>query len=74
MSSEEEKAFQAAVADVDYDRNNRSEDKAMKQEFLKLYRKNGVGPGDDQLLKARNKFRDKKASLDKKTEDVQLLI
>ena len=42
----------------------------MKQEFLKLYRKNGVGPGDDQLLKARNKFRDKKASLDKKTEDV----
>jgi hypothetical protein len=70
MSSEEEKAFQAAVADVDYDRNNRSEDKAMKQEFLKLYRKNGVGPGDDQLLKARNKFRDKKASLDKKTEDV----
>ena len=42
----------------------------MKQEFLKFYRKNGVGPGDDQLKNARDKYRSKKDKLDKRSEDV----
>jgi len=70
MKPEEEKAFIAATADVDYDRENRSEDKALKQEFLKFYQNNGVSPGDDQLIKARDKFRVKREKLDKKTGDV----
>ena len=70
MKPEEEKAFIAATADVDYDRENRSEDKALKQEFLKFYQNNGVSPGDDQLIKARDKFWVKREKLDKKTGDV----
>lgn len=70
MSAEEEKAFDNAVADLDYDRNNRSEDKAIKQAFLKLYQKNGVGPGDDQLLKARDDFRLKREKSQKRLDDV----
>ena len=70
MSSEEEQAFNKAVADIDYDREHRSEDKAIKKEFLKFYQKNGVGPGDDQLIKARDKFRDSKAKSEKRSDDV----
>jgi len=70
MSSEEEQAFNKAVADIDYDRDHRSEDKAIKKEFLKFYQKNGVGPGDDQLIKARDKFRDSKAKSEKRSDDV----
>ncbi len=70
MSAEEEKAFDNAVANLDYDRNNRSEDKAIKQAFLKLYQKNGVGPGDDQLLKARDDFRLKREKSQKRLDDV----
>ena len=70
MSSEEEEAFNKAVADIDYDRDHRSEDKAIKKEFLKFYQKNGVGPGDDQLIKARDKFRDSKAKSEKRSDDV----
>ena len=70
MSADEEKALYNAVADLDYDRNNRSEDKAIKQAFLKLYQKNGVGPGDDQLLKARDDFRLKREKSQKRLDDV----
>ena len=70
MNSEEEQAFISAVADIEYEKDNRSEDKAIKKEFLKFYQKNGVGPGDDQLVKARDKFRDSKAKSDKRNSDV----
>lgn len=70
MSSEEEEAFNKAIADIDYDRDHRSEDKAIKKEFLKFYQKNGVGPGDDQLIKARDKFRTNKAKSEKRSDDV----
>ena len=70
MNPEEEKAFDNAVADIDYDRNNRSEDKAIKQAFLKLYQKNGVGPGDDQLIKVRDDFRLKREKSQKRLDDV----
>ena len=70
MSKEEEEEFNKAVADFDYDRDNRSEDKAVKQAFLKAYNKNGLAPGDDQLRDVVKKFRDKKEKLDKDHEDV----
>ena len=70
MSKEEEEEFNKAVADFDYDRGNRSEDKAVKQAFLKSYKKNGVIPGDDQLKDALKKYRDGKEKRDKDNEDV----
>ena len=70
MTDEEEQAFNQAVKDLDYDRENRSEDKAVKTEFLKTYRKIGAGPGDDKLRAAVKKYRDRKASKDKTEEDV----
>ena len=60
MSKEEEEEFEKLVADFDYDRGNRSEDKAIKKEFLKHFTKNGIAPGLDQLKKARDKYRDEK--------------
>ena len=66
----EEEEFLKAVKDVDYDRSNRSEDKAIKQAFLKSYKANGVGPGDDKLRDAVKKYRDRKEKNDKRAEDV----
>lgn len=70
MSQEEEQEYNKAVGGLDYDKDNRSEDKAIKQEFLKLYKKNGVGPGQDQLKTARDKYRDRKEDADEKKTQV----
>jgi len=70
MSKQEEDEFNKAVQDIDYDRGNRSEDKAVKTAFLKTYKKIGAGPGDDKLRDAINKYRDSKAKRDKDHEDV----
>ena len=70
MSKEEEDAFNQAVQDIDYDRSNRSEDKAIKKAFLKTYQKNGVGPGDDKLRDAVKKYRDSKEKSDKRNDEV----
>jgi len=70
MSKQEEEEFLKAVKDVDYDRSSRSEDKAIKQAFLKSYKANGVGPGDDKLRDAVKKYRDRKEKNDKRSEDV----
>jgi len=70
MSQEEEEEFKRAVADVDYDRDNRSEDKAVKQAFLKSYQANGVGPGDDKLRDVVKKYRTAKEKRDKNEDDV----
>ncbi len=70
MSQAEEQEFEKAVSGLDYDKENRSEDKAIKKEFLKYYTKNGVGPGLDQLQKARDKYRDGKADFEKKSDAV----
>ena len=69
MTEEEEQAFNQAVKDLDYDRENRSEDKAVKNEFLKTYRKIGAGPGDDKLRAAIKKYRDGKVKNDQQYED-----
>ena len=70
MSKEEEQEFEKLVADFDYDRNNRSEDKALKTAFLKSYQKIGTGPGADKLKDAIKKYRKKKENDDKKYEEV----
>ena len=70
MSKQEEEEFQKAVADVDYDKSNRSEDKAIKTAFLKSYQKIGVGPGDDKLRDAVKKYREGKEKVDRDNEDV----
>ena len=70
MSQQEEDEFKKATADIDYDRDNRSEDKAIKNAFLKAYRKNSIAPGDDQLLDALKKYRTTKEKNDKRQEEV----
>jgi hypothetical protein len=70
MSTQEEEEFKKATSNIDYDRDKRSEDKALKQAFLKAYRANGVGPGDDQLKVTLKKYRDRKEKNDKKAEEV----
>ena len=51
MSKQEEQEFYNAVKNIDYDTSNYSEDRALKKYFTDWYRKNGVGPGDDKMLK-----------------------
>lgn len=70
MSSSEEQEFNKALGSLDYNKDQRSEDKAIKKEFLKYYRKNGVGPGQDQLKAARDKYRDSKEKLDKESSEI----
>ena len=70
MSKEEEDAFNQAVQDVEYDKNSRSEDKAVKKAFLKTFQKNGVGPGDDKLRDAVKKHRDSKEKTEKRNDEV----
>lgn len=70
MSKEQEDAFNQAVLDVEYDKGNRSEDKAVKKAFFKTFDKNGVGPGDDKLRDAVKKYRDSKVKSDNRNEEV----
>ena len=70
MSKQEEEEFQKATSDVDYDKDNRSEDKAIKTAFLKSYRKIGASPGDDKLRDVIKKYREQKEKRDKDNDDV----
>jgi hypothetical protein len=71
MNSEEEQEFIKHAGSVDWDKNNRSEDKAIKSTFLKAYRKNGVGPGQDKLKDAVKKYREKNL---KRKEDADAVL
>ena len=70
MSQEEEQEFNKAVVNVDWNKNNRSEDKALKTAFLKTYQKIGTGPGEDKLKDAVKKYRDGKVSSDERNDAV----
>ena len=70
MSSQEEQEFNKAAANVDWDKDNRSEDKAIKNAFLKSYQKIGTGPGEDKLRDAVKKYRETKAKADERNNDV----
>lgn len=70
MSQEEEEEFKRATADIDYDRDSRSEDKAVKQAFLKAYQASGVGPGDDKLKDTIRKYRETKDKNQQREDEV----
>jgi len=70
MSQEEEQEFNKAVVNVDWNKDHRSEDKALKTAFLKSYKKIGTGPGEDKLKDAVKKYRDGKVSSDEKNDAV----
>ena len=70
MSKQEEEEFFKATSDVDWDKDNRSEDKAIKTAFLKTYRKVGTSPGDDKLRDAVKKYRERKEKADRDNDDV----
>ena len=70
MSQEEEQEFNKAVVNVDWNKDQRSEDKALKNAFLKSYKKIGTGPGEDKLKDAVKKYRDGKASADERNDAV----
>lgn len=70
MSKQEEEEFLKATADVDYDKDNRSEDKAIKTAFLKTYRKIGAGPGSDKLRDVIKKYRENKVKKDRDNDAV----
>lgn len=69
-SEQEEQEFNRATADIDWDKGNRSEDKAIKKAFLTSYRKNGVGPGDDKLKDAVKKYRDAREKNQQREDEV----
>ena len=71
MSKEEETEFIKHVGSVAWDKDNRSEDKAIKSAFLKAFRKNGVGPGQDKLRDAVKKYKD--SSL-KRSQDADAVL
>lgn len=66
MSQEEEQAFNKAIQGVDYNRDDRSEDKAVKLAFLKTFQKKGLPPKQGELEIAAKKYRDEKQSKDQK--------
>lgn len=68
MTKEEEDEFFKATQGIDWDKENRSEDKAIKTAFLKSYKQIGTGPGADKLKDAVKKYREKKEK-DNKTYD-----
>lgn len=70
MDTQEEQEFLKASSGVDWDTQNRSEDKAIKKAFIDAYRKNGVGPGEDKLRDAIKKYRATKEKTDKANEEV----
>lgn len=70
MSSEEEEEFLKATGSIHYDKDNYSEDRAIKKAFLDAYKKNGVGPGVDKLKDALKKYRDRKAKQEERESEV----
>ena len=70
MSHEEEQEFNKAVTNIDWNKDNRSEDKALKTAFLKSYQKIGTGPGEDKLKDTVLKYRKRKADADERNDAV----
>jgi hypothetical protein len=70
MTPEEEQEFIKHVGSISWDKENRSEDKAIKMAFLKAYRKNGVGPGQDKLKATVDKYRESSKKRKEKADQV----
>jgi hypothetical protein len=65
MSTQEEEEFNKATQGVNWNKSDRSEDKAIKQAFLKSYKDIGTGPGKDKLQQVVNKYKAAKDKRDK---------
>lgn len=70
MSQEEENEFYKATQGILWDKENYSEDRAIKKAFLDAFQKNGVGPGADKLKHAVKKYREGKEKRDQKESEV----
>ena len=70
MSDEEEEEFLKATQGIDWDRDSYGEDRAIKDAFVKTYRKNGAGPGADKLKKSITDYRNRKEKQKEKEEAV----
>jgi len=70
LSKVEQEEFYKAVKDIDYDTENYGEDRALKAYFQKMYQKNDLPPGDDQLKKALDSYRKRKISDAERAKDV----
>jgi len=70
MSQQEEEEFKKATSGINWNRDDRSEDKAIKQAFLKAYQSNGTGPGTDKLKQAITKYKEAKKKRDADSDDV----
>lgn len=66
LSTQEEEEFKKHIGSLDYDKNNYSEDRALKKAFKDAYDKNGVGPGQDKMKEVLKKYRDRKVKQDEK--------
>ncbi len=73
LTDEEQAEFNKLVKDIDYDRDNRSEDKAIKQRFKQL-KGRGKQVKKEDLEKERDKFRKTKEDRDKKADTVYNVI
>ena len=70
MSQEEEQEFNKAVINIDYDKDNRSEDKALKQACTGADYIFHLAAGEDKLRDVVKKYRDSKQSRDKDNDAV----
>lgn len=70
MSQQEQEEFLRSTADIDWDKEDYSEDRAVKKAFLDAYAKNGAGPGDDKLKQVIKKHRENKAKQQEREDDV----
>ena len=60
LSTQEEEEFKKHIGSLDYDKNNYSEDRALKKAFKDAYDKNGVGPGQDKMKDVLKKYKERK--------------
>mgnify|MGYP001181717149 FL=1 len=70
LSKQEEDEFYKAVKDIDYDTSSYGEDRALKSYFQKMYNRDGLPPGDDQMKKTLDTYRRKKVNDADRAKDV----
>ena len=70
LSDEENQEYINATSHMDYDRDNYSEDRALKKYFQDWYKKNGVGPGNDKMTNKLKSYRTSKEKAAKKDEEI----
>ena len=70
LSDEENQEYINGTSHMDYDRENYSEDRALKKYFQDWYKKNGVGPGDDKMSAKLKSYRTSKEKATKRDEEI----